>query len=274
MQIQNIGSDITYIDEPVKVPTIFRVGHVDAAARPRGQRLVVRRGVLPPSRQHRAGERRGWSTRSATSSSCAPGGTTGSTRERFSLGGGVRAADCSDGREAASTTLTPRWRSSRDPPDQHRVSFLAAAEFSIHRQRLPARGSASRLATSAFSSERRASQAGAVRRRRRTVDKPAGRRPGPGSSRPARTRKSRIRCRVMVCRTSQPRAASRPRRKARPAASGRPRRLADHRQPEVRQQRPASALEEEPVPRSSRRRKRPGAGSPGSGRGARGRDRR
>lgn len=89
MQIQNIGSDLTYIEEPVRVPTVFRVGMSTRLLDRGGQRLVTAAQFShPPDNSERAnlgGEyslrdfvflRAGWYYRFDT--------------ERFSLGGGLR----------------------------------------------------------------------------------------------------------------------------------------------------------------------------------------
>jgi hypothetical protein len=89
MQIQNIGSDLTYIEKPVKVPTSFRVGMSTQLLDRGGQRLVTAGEFShPPDNSERAnvgGEysirefvflRAGWYYRFDT--------------ERFSLGGGLR----------------------------------------------------------------------------------------------------------------------------------------------------------------------------------------
>lgn len=89
MQIQNIGSDLVYIEEPVKVPTLFRVGMSTRLLERHGQKLVAAGEFShPPDNSERAnvgGEysffdtvflRAGWFYRFDT--------------ERFSLGAGLR----------------------------------------------------------------------------------------------------------------------------------------------------------------------------------------
>jgi hypothetical protein len=89
MQIQNIGSDLTYIENPVKVPTMFRVGMSTRLLDRSGQRLVAAGEFShPPDNSERANVgveyalrdlvflRAGWFYRFDT--------------ERFSVGGGVR----------------------------------------------------------------------------------------------------------------------------------------------------------------------------------------
>jgi hypothetical protein len=89
MEIQNIGSDLTYIEKPVKVPTVFRVGMSTHLLDHAGQRIVAAGEFShPPDNSERAnlgGEysfreflflRAGWYYRYDT--------------ERFSLGGGIR----------------------------------------------------------------------------------------------------------------------------------------------------------------------------------------
>ncbi|MDM7916735.1 MAG: PorV/PorQ family protein [Candidatus Eisenbacteria bacterium] len=118
MAIQGIGSDMVYIDDPVKMPMIFRVGMAMNLLDRSGQRLTASGEFQhPPDNEERANAgmeyaladrlflRGGWFFRH--------------DQERFSVGGGVRIPGWLGPEAQADYSYTEN----RDLPAAHRVSI-------------------------------------------------------------------------------------------------------------------------------------------------------
>ena len=207
MQIQNIGSDLTYIEKPVKVPTSFRVGMSTRLLDRGGQRLVTAGGVLHTRRTTPNGPTSVGSIRSASFVFLRGGWYYRFDTERFALGGGLRLPGVIAREGRFDYAYTEIERSPDGTPFQRRASVLDP------RRRLPCRRGLTvsprpRCCRAAFAAAR------STRKAFSTIDerpKPAnsafvtsrcslGNGPRPGSTRPVKTR-SRIRCLVIVCST-------------------------------------------------------------------------
>ncbi len=117
MAIQNIGSEMTFIDDPIKLPTIFRVGMAMDFLDTKSQRLLVSGEFQhPPDNAERANA--GLEYAIAGRAFVRGGLYFRFDQERFSLGGGVRVPEIA----GLATEADYSYTENRDLPAVHRIS--------------------------------------------------------------------------------------------------------------------------------------------------------